>query len=132
MTADGITVELAGVERVDELRELWLELHRHHRSVVGTLPLVEDDEISWRRRRALYLDSLSDGHGFLALATDGATAVGYALVRIEKARTTRSPSVIVTRSSTRCPSARLFVGEGSGRCCSTSSTASSSGGRSAT
>ena len=45
--------ELAGVERVDDLKELWPALHHHHRAVVSTLPLVEDDELSGERRRAL-------------------------------------------------------------------------------
>lgn len=76
-------IELAGAERVDEVRELWLELHRHHRAVVGTLPLVEDDEASWQRRRALYVNRLTAGTGFLVLAIDEEAAVGYALVCIE-------------------------------------------------
>jgi ribosomal protein S18 acetylase RimI-like enzyme len=76
-------LELAGVERVDEVRELWLELHRHHRAVVGTLPLVVDDELSWQRRRALYVDRLSPGTGFLVLAVDEDAVVGYALVCVE-------------------------------------------------
>jgi ribosomal protein S18 acetylase RimI-like enzyme len=76
-------IELAGVERVDEVRELWLALHRHHRAVVGQLPLVEDDELSWQRRRALYVARLSSGSGFLALASEQGSAVGYALVCLE-------------------------------------------------
>jgi ribosomal protein S18 acetylase RimI-like enzyme len=76
-------VELAGAERVDELRELWLALHHHHRPVIGTLPLVENDELSWQRRRALYLDRLGSGTGFLLLALDQDDIVGYALVCIE-------------------------------------------------
>jgi ribosomal protein S18 acetylase RimI-like enzyme len=73
-------VELAGTERVDDVRGLWLEQHHHHRAVVTTVPLLEDDELSWQRRRALYLDRLSFGAGFLALAMAGDTAVGYAFV----------------------------------------------------
>jgi ribosomal protein S18 acetylase RimI-like enzyme len=76
-------VELAGIERVDELRDLWLALHRHHRAVVGTLPLVEDDELSWQRRRALYLDRLGPGNAFLVFATDQGAVIGYALVCVE-------------------------------------------------
>jgi ribosomal protein S18 acetylase RimI-like enzyme len=75
--------ELAGVERVDDLKELWLDLHRHHRAVVGDLPLVADDGLSWRRRRALYADRLSSHSGFLVLATEGEAVLGYALVCIE-------------------------------------------------
>ena len=77
-------VELAGIERVDELRDLWLELHHHHRAVVGTLPLVKDDELSWQRRRGLYVDRLSSEAGFLVLAIDRDAVVGYALVCIEE------------------------------------------------
>jgi ribosomal protein S18 acetylase RimI-like enzyme len=83
MTADGISIELAGADRVDEVRDLWLELHRHHRAVVGAIPLVADDEQSWLRRRALYLDRLQPGTGFLIIATQGAGVVGYAFVCVE-------------------------------------------------
>jgi hypothetical protein len=76
-------LELAGAERVDDLSALWLALHHHHRVVVGTLPLVEDDELSWQRRRALYLDRLGSGNGFLVVAVEGNDVVGYALVCIE-------------------------------------------------
>jgi ribosomal protein S18 acetylase RimI-like enzyme len=77
-------LELAGIERVDEVRELWLALHHHHREVVGTLPLVEDNEQSWQRRRALYVGRLRAGSGFLVLALDGKPVVGYALVCVEE------------------------------------------------
>jgi ribosomal protein S18 acetylase RimI-like enzyme len=79
-----IRVELAGVDRVDDVRKLWLELHRHHRAVVRTLSLVADDVASWERRRALYLDRLRPESGFLALAIEGDTVVGYAFVCIER------------------------------------------------
>jgi ribosomal protein S18 acetylase RimI-like enzyme len=48
------------------------------------LPLVEDDELSWQRRRALYLGRLSSETAFLALATERDTVLGYALVCIEQ------------------------------------------------
>jgi ribosomal protein S18 acetylase RimI-like enzyme len=76
-------VELAGAERIDEVRELWLALHRHHRTVVGSLPLVEDDEASWQRRRALYLERLSSETGFLVVAVEPDAVVGYAVVCLE-------------------------------------------------
>ena len=79
-----IRVKLVGIDRVDELRELWLDLHHHHQGVVEDVPLVEDDEVSWRRRRALYVERLSAGTGFLVLASDGDATVGYALVCIER------------------------------------------------
>ena len=83
MAASRVKVGLAGVERVDEVRELWLDLHRHHRDVVDTVPLVEDEEASWQRRRALYVDRLSAGTGFLVLAVDEDAVAGYALVCVE-------------------------------------------------
>jgi GNAT superfamily N-acetyltransferase len=61
-----------------------LELHHHHRAVVRPLPLVEDDELSWHRRRALYAERLESGTAFLALAEQPRGAVGYAFVCIEE------------------------------------------------
>ena len=83
-TLKPMKLEIAGAERVDEVHELWLELHRHHRAVVGSLPLVEDDDASWERRRALYVDRLTRGTGFLVLALEDQAVVGYALVCIEE------------------------------------------------
>jgi GNAT superfamily N-acetyltransferase len=77
-------IELVGTDRIDEVRDLWLELHRHHRAVVRTVPLLDDDELSWRRRRALYLDRLSSRTAFVALAVVDDAAVGYAFVCIEE------------------------------------------------
>jgi ribosomal protein S18 acetylase RimI-like enzyme len=84
MTEHATQLELAGIERLDEVRDLWLALHHHHRTVVGTLPLVEDDELSWQRRRALYAGRLADGTGLLVIAAQRATVVGYAVVCIEQ------------------------------------------------
>jgi ribosomal protein S18 acetylase RimI-like enzyme len=77
-------VELAGAERVDEVRTLWLELHHQERNIAATLPLVADDERSWRDRRALYVRWLELEQGFLALARSRDAVVGYAFVRIER------------------------------------------------
>jgi len=76
-------VELGGTECVDGLRNLWLALHRHERRVAPALPLVPD-ELSWRRRRSLYIRWLEREQGFLALARDRASIVGYAFVRLEE------------------------------------------------
>lgn len=81
------SIELAGVERLDEVKELWLDLHLHHRAV-GTPGLVEDDEASWQRRRALYLERLGSGTGFLVLALEHDAVVGYAMVCIEQGHDT--------------------------------------------
>jgi len=76
-------VELGGTGCVDELRSLWLALHRHERTVAPTLPLVPD-ELSWRRRRSLYFRWLELEQGFLALARNRASIVGYAFVRVDE------------------------------------------------
>lgn len=78
-------LELAGIERVDDVKELWLDLHHHHGALVGAVPLVDDDELSWQRRRALYLERLGLETGFLILAVEQDVVVGFALVCIEQA-----------------------------------------------
>jgi ribosomal protein S18 acetylase RimI-like enzyme len=77
------TLELGTVADVEELRELWLELHHHHRAIAPSLPLLDDDELSWRQRRAQYLGRLRAGNGFLALARRETAVLGYAFVFIE-------------------------------------------------
>jgi ribosomal protein S18 acetylase RimI-like enzyme len=84
MTTPQVHLELAGLERLDEVRELWLDLHHHHRTVLEAVPLVEDDDESWQRRRALYVDRLTADSAFLVLATDAASVIGYAVVCIER------------------------------------------------
>ena len=73
-----VTVARAGVETVDDLRLLFLALHRHHRSVTD-LPLVADDE-AWEARRATYLAWFAEGRALLFVASEEETPVGYALV----------------------------------------------------
>jgi ribosomal protein S18 acetylase RimI-like enzyme len=77
MTAE---IVLAGAERIDELRPLWLELHHHHARVSRVQPFV-DDETSWAARRRSYVETF-DGGGFALVAEDGDGLVGYAMVRI--------------------------------------------------
>lgn len=79
-----LKIEIAGSERVDEVRELWLALHHHHQKVASLQPLVDDDELSWQRRRALYREALADDGGFLVIAANGSRRVGYAIVRIHQ------------------------------------------------
>jgi ribosomal protein S18 acetylase RimI-like enzyme len=79
-----VTVELAGPKRVEDLRNLWLALHHHERTVAPEVPLVVDDELSWQRRRALYLRWLQPEVGFLVIARAGSEIVGYAFVRIDQ------------------------------------------------
>jgi ribosomal protein S18 acetylase RimI-like enzyme len=68
------------LDRVDELRELWLQLHEHHQSVSPVQPFV-DDETSWTTRRRGYVEILGSGGFALAARVDGELA-GYAVVRM--------------------------------------------------
>jgi GNAT superfamily N-acetyltransferase len=84
MSSDNTDIALAGIDRLDEVKHLWLDLHHHHQAVVKTVPLVEDDEESWQRRRALYCERLRCDGAFLVLAVALDRAVGYAFVCIEQ------------------------------------------------
>jgi ribosomal protein S18 acetylase RimI-like enzyme len=70
--------------RVDELRDLWLQLHHHHQAVSPVGPFIDDDA-SWSLRLQGYLEILADG-GFVLVAQQDAQIVGYALVRIHEGR----------------------------------------------
>jgi ribosomal protein S18 acetylase RimI-like enzyme len=82
-TRKTVSIEFAGADRLDRVRELWLALHRHESEVSPSHSLVADETASWQRRRALYVDRLSAGTGFLALALWGDSVVGYAFVCLE-------------------------------------------------
>ena len=75
---ENVTVARVGVEAVDDLRPLFVALHRHHR-LVSDLPLVGDDE-AWRARRATYLAWFAEGRALLFVASAEETPVGYVLV----------------------------------------------------
>jgi ribosomal protein S18 acetylase RimI-like enzyme len=80
---DDTTIGLAGPDRLDELRELFLAMHHHHQQVATLQPLVADDEISWQRRRKRYLNWLmADDEAFLVIAESGSTPLGYAIVHL--------------------------------------------------
>ncbi|HEU5432338.1 MAG TPA: GNAT family N-acetyltransferase [Thermomicrobiales bacterium] len=80
MSAIDATISPIGLERLDELRPLWLALHHHHRDL-GSAPLVTDDAASWAARRDVYRTLLAEGEGFLLGAFADAELVGYAAVR---------------------------------------------------
>jgi ribosomal protein S18 acetylase RimI-like enzyme len=79
-----VRITRAGADVLDRLEPLWLELHRHHRSVGGdALGPYVDDEHSWAARRAMYERLLAEPHGsFVLLAEWGRDAVGYATVAV--------------------------------------------------
>jgi ribosomal protein S18 acetylase RimI-like enzyme len=70
-----------GPDRLDDVRELWLALHRYH-GEIGSRPLVEDDAASWERRQAVYRGWLEAGDAFVLLAARDGTPLGYALVHL--------------------------------------------------
>ena len=77
-----IAIDRGGVDDVDALRELWLELHHHHARVGPQSGAFTDDETSWRVRSASYREWLADPRSFLLLARRGDQLAGYALVRV--------------------------------------------------
>jgi ribosomal protein S18 acetylase RimI-like enzyme len=81
---EGVVITRAGVEALDRLEPLWLELHHHHQAVAG--PALEpyvDDAHSWTARRAMYAGFLEAPHGsFVLLAERGGALVAYAMVAI--------------------------------------------------
>ena len=85
------TITRAGAEAIDRLAPLWIELHRHHRSVGGAAlgPYV-GDATSWRERRALYEGYLARG-GFALLAERDGALLGYAMVAITPVEETLMP-----------------------------------------
>jgi ribosomal protein S18 acetylase RimI-like enzyme len=72
-----VTLSPIAADDVPRLRDLWIELHHRHRAV-SPLPLVEDDEASWRARSGLYRRWLAEGAAFGILAERAGEAVGYA------------------------------------------------------
>ena len=79
---NGLSIVEITNDRLDELRELWLALHRHH-AEISSQPLLADDAASWRRRRARYERWLRDGEAFVLLAECEGSPVGYVAVHLE-------------------------------------------------
>jgi GNAT superfamily N-acetyltransferase len=75
-------IAVAGLDRVDELRPLWLQLHHHHQRVARVQPFV-DDETSWTLRRRGYVEIFEQG-GFALVAEDEAGPAGYAMVKVHE------------------------------------------------
>jgi ribosomal protein S18 acetylase RimI-like enzyme len=70
------------VADLDEVGQLWRQLHLHHLQVATYPRLVQDLDASWQRRRAWYERLMEDG-GRLFTARDGeGRAVGYALIDV--------------------------------------------------
>jgi len=86
-TAGGdISIELAGPERLDELRPLWESLSDHHVEVAPRLrglgPVRTSDD-SWSVRRSHYAALFADEPSAFALIASAAGGpVGYAFVQV--------------------------------------------------
>ena len=83
-----VTIVRAGIERLNALAPLWIEMQRHHESVAPAALTAEVAEFrghadSWRRRRASYASWFEAGTAVLHVAeADGGGLAGYAMVRL--------------------------------------------------
>jgi len=82
------TIRRAGIERLDALAPLWIDMQHHHESVAPPALTSEvapfrDPADSWRRRRASYASWFQTGNAVLHVAEDGdGELAGYAMVRL--------------------------------------------------
>ena len=85
-----LSIQRAGIERLDELAPLWLQMQAHHESVApaaltGEVAGFRDPDGSWARRRAAYATWFSAGNAVLHIAQDSEGRVaGYAMVRLSQ------------------------------------------------
>jgi ribosomal protein S18 acetylase RimI-like enzyme len=77
-----IAIRRLGAEGVASVEPLYRALHAHHRAI-ARVPLVEDPDVSWQRRRAWYTEALTGGGVLLVAEADGA-AVGYAVLELRR------------------------------------------------
>jgi ribosomal protein S18 acetylase RimI-like enzyme len=83
MATDHIDIA-ADPAALDALEPLWIALHRHHRTVVPSAAmLVDDDAVSWSRRRALYRGWMEAGDALVLVARRGGAPVGYAVAHLQ-------------------------------------------------
>ncbi|WP_067966134.1 GNAT family N-acetyltransferase [Nocardiopsis trehalosi] len=84
---DVLRFRYLGAHEVEELAELWGELHEQH---TATAPHLEDvitsvdGAESWRRRRGQYLAWLADPETLAVLAERNGEPVGYAMVTVRE------------------------------------------------
>lgn len=83
-----LTIQRAGIERLDDLAPLWAQMQSHHESVApatltGEIAPFRDPDGSWARRRASYEAWFHAGTAVLHIAEDAAGRVaGYAMVQL--------------------------------------------------
>ena len=76
------TITQIDADRIDDVEDLWLALHRHHKRVSALQPLVESEDLSWARRRETYLAWLQKDEALALLAEDAGRAIGYAVAHL--------------------------------------------------
>lgn len=78
--AASVSVHPARPDLLDELRPLFVELHRHHATVApdlaGLSPVSADE--AWERRRSFYESELAGGGAIVVKAVRGDALAGYA------------------------------------------------------
>jgi ribosomal protein S18 acetylase RimI-like enzyme len=83
-----LSIQRAGIERLDELAPLWAQMQSHHESVApaaltGAIAGFRHPDASWARRRELYESWFATGNAVLHVAQDPAGRIGgYAMVRL--------------------------------------------------
>ena len=65
-------------QALDELKPLWLALHRHHLAVAEYRWLVQDLQRSWDRRQHWYRELLANGGAYFVARGNG-QPLGYAM-----------------------------------------------------
>jgi ribosomal protein S18 acetylase RimI-like enzyme len=76
---EGVTVRIAGADRIEELTNLWLDLHHYQGALsppIPEVPLREDGDTGLRVR-ALYLEWLEQPDSFAFVAEADGRTVGY-------------------------------------------------------
>ncbi len=82
MTPEPIEIRCQGVEIVDELEPLFLELHARHVAVAPELLGLPacTGSTAWARRRVRYLRAFEHDATFVVVARTGDAIAGYAIV----------------------------------------------------
>jgi GNAT superfamily N-acetyltransferase len=78
----GIEVVRGREELLDAPRPLWLALRDHHHAIAPELGAIHDDDESWARRRAQYVQWLAEEErAFFLVARRSGALVAYAFAR---------------------------------------------------
>jgi GNAT superfamily N-acetyltransferase len=85
---EGVTISLAGPERLAEIEPLWWTLHAHH--IATDYPRhakLREERQTWASRSPDFAAMLETPDAFLALAEQAGALVGYGLVHFVDAST---------------------------------------------